>query len=247
MILRTAYVFLFFSLFVSASAQQATYPQSANARILEKSYQILDNLRETTYSLAPRINEPAGIYHTHCSALLTHILDSVAPHALSYLYLETGYDYPRAFSFYQTIIASESNSGSPWKHIASIHEALPGDILAWRVNENIEPNKNTGHVVILMETPKAQPDGSFTCRVFDAASLPHTNDSRPQGTHGVGVGEIRVLTDPSGVPIAYHWSNRQKKPRFKPMAIGRIHLCGSPLHSPSFVGPQCPLAHPPIH
>jgi len=236
-------VFLLFGLFVSASLGRATCPQLANSLILEKSHQILASIKETAYSLDPKIDESKGTYYTNCSALLSYILKSTTPHALPFLYVEPGYAYPRAFSFYQTIIDSTSLPLSPWQHIASIQDTYPGDILAWRINERIEPFKNTGHVVILLDFPREQPDGSFTCRVFDAASLPHANDTRPKGAEGIGVGEIRILADPSGVPLGYYWSHRQKKPRFKPMAIGRIHLSGFLLHSPSSVDLQCPLAH----
>jgi len=218
-------------------------PHPANAQIVEEAYRIFNNIQETSYSLSPQVDEDCGLYHTNCSALLNYILKIVAPHPLSWLYIEPTHSYPRAFSFYQTIMDSAPIPSSPWMHITSLHDAIPGDLLAWRVNETIEPNKNTGHVVILLDFPQKQPDGIFICKVFDAASLPHSNDSRPRGTNGVGIGEMRILADGAGVPMAYYWSYRQKKPRFKPMAIGRIRLSEFLLHSPSSEGPQCPAMH----
>jgi hypothetical protein len=49
----------------------------------------------------------------------------------------------------------------------------------------------------------------------------HAQDTRQQGESGIGVGVIRFIKDEIGAPVSFFWSDRSKKPKKLPIAIGR--------------------------
>ena len=85
-----------------------------------------------------------------------------------------------------------------------------GDIVAWRF-PFVEAHSDTGHVVILAETPKLDASGDFfTVRVYDSALETHFDDTRkpdgnpsPKGATGVGSEILNFKIDGAGRPLAY--------------------------------------------
>ncbi|MEA3434914.1 MAG: hypothetical protein U9R43_00510 [Thermodesulfobacteriota bacterium] len=117
--------------------------------------------------------------------------------------------------------ASEKGNCGVWQRIPRLLDAMPGDFIAWR--KLAVPKKgNSGHIVMIMEKPVEEKDGTVRIVVFDSSKSTHAKDSRPKGTSGVGIGTMWFSVDKTGAPVSYFWSSRKKKPKNLPIAIGRL-------------------------
>jgi hypothetical protein len=123
----------------------------------------------------------------------------------------------QSIGFYQAIIEDREN----WQLVSRITEAKPGDIIVWRDRE-IKPNRNTGHIVVVLESPKYIDENVVSVRVMDASSSIHDDDTRPTGGHGVGQGTMRFRVNERNEPTGTYWSSRQSEPKQKAIAIGRL-------------------------
>jgi hypothetical protein len=94
----------------------------------------------------------------------------------------------------------------------------------------VEPHEDTGHVVIIADTPTLDPSGDFfLLRVYDPAAEAHFDDicepegqPSPKGKTGVGSGLINFKVDGVGRPIAYLFAPPSTAEySYRPIAIGR--------------------------
>ncbi len=190
------------------------------ARVLAAAENVLKNLRETAYDHTPEVDEKAGRYRLDCSGLAAYLLRSAASWSLAAVPVGRGKSRPRAVDF-TAIFACARNTPVPgWEAVPRVVDALPGDFIAWR-REVLPEKGNTGHIVMILEKPVRESDGTVRVRIFDATTGPHGDDTRPEGTTGVGVGTMWFRVDARGRPVAYHWSTRHYKPRTEPIALGR--------------------------
>ncbi len=122
-------------------------------------------------------------------------------------------DRPRAFEYFNFFASLTPDSSGVWRRVDKLEDAGRGDIMAWRF-PTIERGEDTGHVVILAESPTRDPSGKFlVVRLYDSAAVAHFDDTRmpqgqpsPTGTTGVGSGLINMLVDGEGRPILLVWT-----------------------------------------
>jgi len=202
--------------------QIAASEKSASTRVLAQTGKVIANLKITRYSHRAEVNEKAGLYALDCSGLAFFLLQKAAPNALSSIPVEKGHIRPRAVMFYSVFsTASEKGGDRGWQRIPRLLDALPGDFIAWRLP--VIPEKgDTGHIVILIEKPVKEKDGTVRVVVFDSSKSCHAKDSRPEGTTGVGTGTMWFSADKIGAPVSFYWSSRKNKPTTVPIAIGRV-------------------------
>ena len=170
---------------------------------------IVNTLTQTDYQHKDKIDPATGVYVCDCNGFVAHVLKSVAPQNLTAVPLDTMpgsvESRPRAFEYYDFFASLTSKSTGGWSRINLLSDAGRGDVMAWR-HPTIERGQNTGHVVILAETPKLDASGAFyVARVYDSTEEAHFDDTRPspKGKKGVGSGFIHFKIDGVGHPIAY--------------------------------------------
>lgn len=195
--------------------------QSASPLVIAEAQQILLYFKSSRYSHKTIVDEEEGLYALDCSGLVHLILSRVAPKSLSKVPVDSGHARARAINYYNVFIkAPLSNSRSGWQRIPRLLDAEPGDFIAWR-KKKIPYQGSTGHIVIVYQKPIMAEDNTVRVVVLDSTRSNHAQDTRQQGESGIGVGIIRFITDEIGAPVSFFWSDRSKKPKKLPIAIGR--------------------------
>jgi hypothetical protein len=170
---------------------------------------VVDNLQQTDYQHTDNIDVDNGVYDCDCNGFVGFVLKNVAPAQYALVPKETNQSRPRAFKYYGFFASLTPESSGAWRRIDSLRHARRGDIIAWRF-PRIEKDQNTGHVLIVAETPTADDSGSFSVRVYDSAAEPHFDDTRGSGPGqfptGVGSGVINFVVDGAGRPTAYQFA-----------------------------------------
>ena len=191
---------------------------------------IVNTLTHTVYQHKDKIDPAFGVYDCDCNGFVAHVLKSVAPDNLTAIPINTeqpgpNETRPRAFEYYDFFASLTSKSTGAWSRINLLSDAGRGDVMAWR-HETIKRGENTGHVVILAETPTLDASGAFyVVRVYDFTEEAHFEDTRPspKGKTGVGSGFIHFKVDGAGRPIAYLFSPPlDKQFDYLEIAIGRL-------------------------
>ena len=190
---------------------------------------IVNTLTHTHYQHHDNIDPATGVYDCDCNGFVGFVLPAVAPQHFKLIPKETNQPRPRAFKYFNFFASLIPESTGSWRRIDLLTDARRGDIMAWRF-PTIEADENTGHVVIVAETPSLDPSGHFfVMRVYDSANEPHFEDTRepdgqpsPTGKTGVGSGFINVKVDGAGRPIAYLFAPpATAEYSYRPIAIGR--------------------------
>jgi hypothetical protein len=194
---------------------------------------IVNTLTQTDYQHVDKIDPASGVYDCDCNGFVAHVLRSKAPQNLAAIPIDTqpgsSESRPRAFEYYDFFASLTALSTGGWSRIDLLSEAGRGDVMAWRF-PTIKPGVDTGHVVILAETPKPDPSGEFyVVRVYDSAAEAHFEDTRlpggqpsPKGKTGVGSGFLHFKIDGDGHPIAYLFAPPPTAQySYRPIAIGR--------------------------
>ena len=193
-------------------------------KIALKAEDIVNTATHTVYQHKDHIDPQQGIYECDCNGFVEFVLKHTAKRHLEMIPKESTQPRPRAFEYFGFFASLLAASGGDWKRIEFLRDAGRGDIIAWRF-ATIEKHVNTGHVVILAETPKLDASGDFfTVRVYDSAAEPHFEDTRPSpaGKNGVGSGVINFKLDGDGRPIAYLFAPpATAQYAYRPIAIGR--------------------------
>jgi hypothetical protein len=190
---------------------------------------IVNTLTQTDYQHADKIDPATGVYDCDCNGFVGFVLPAVAPQHFALIPQETSQPRPRAFEYFDFFASLTPDSTGGWRRIDLLTDARRGDIMAWRF-PTIEPDENTGHVVIVAETPSLDPSGGFfVMRVYDSAAEAHFDDTRepggqpsPTGKTGVGSGFINFKVDGAGRPIAYLFAPPiTAEYSYRSIAIGR--------------------------
>jgi len=194
---------------------------AAASPVWKQAKQIQANLKTTKYNHKKTVNEEEGIYILDCSSLACYILSKAAPASLESVPVDPHYRHARAKNFCDTFLhASTNKSHNGWLRIVRVIDAEPGDFIAWK-KDPMPPKGDTGHVVMVLEKPVLESDGTVRVVVMDASKGRHANDTRKKGEDGVGSGTIWFKVDESGAPVAVHWSTRKRPPIPHPIGIGR--------------------------
>jgi hypothetical protein len=202
----------------TAAQQNAGVSSAALAQLASSE---IATLQETHYTHHGVIDHAAGIYDTDCSGFIDDLLQQIAPDAYGVVPVEHGYTGPRAYIFDRFFAALASSDDQPgWTAVTSLADAQPGDILAWEL-EPLTPDSDTGHVVVIAETPRANADGTYSVPVDDASLIKHADDSRVAGVGGVGSGTISFRVDGAGAPVAFQFDTHDQF-HSTSIAIGRL-------------------------
>src|ERR1700722_277104 len=197
--------------------------------IAAKAEEIVNTLTQTDYQHKDNIVPATGVYDCDCNGFVGFVLQSTAPNHLAKVTKETNQPRPRAFEYFTFFASLTPNSPGDWKRVDRLEDANRGDIIAWRF-PTLEPQKDTGHVVILAETPRLAATGDFfMVRIYDSAIEAHFDDTRkpggnpsPTGATGVGSGILNFKVDGAGRPLAYLFAPPlTAQYSYRTIAIGR--------------------------
>ncbi len=204
----------------AARAQQLP-GATASAALVALAAAEVQSVQETHYTHHSSIDHAAGIYDTDCSGFVDDLLRQVAPDAYSAIPVEAGWAEPRAYKFAEFFAALQTaGDEGGWTAVPYLSDAKPGDILAWSLAP-FTPGSDTGHVVVLAAAPQLNRDGSYSVPVYDASSILHAHDSRARGHGGVGSGNITIVVDAMGMPVAFQF-NLHDQVHTTLIAIGRL-------------------------
>ncbi len=194
---------------------------------------IVNTLTQTDYQHVDNIDPGTGVYDCDCNGFAAFILRAVALQNFQAIPIDTQVgsveSRPPAFEYYDFFASLTAQSPGGWSRVDLLTDAGRGDIMAWR-SPTIEVHVDTGHVVILAETPALDASGEFyVVRVYDSAAEAHFDDTRapdgqpsPKGPTGVGSGFINLKVDGEGRPIAYLFAPpADAQYSYRPIAIGR--------------------------
>lgn len=202
----------------TAVAQQVGEPGDALVSLAAVE---LASLTETHYTHHSHINHEQGVYDTDCSGFVDDLLEQIAPAQYAAVPVEAGHAKPRAFKFEEFFALLARGAQSPgWLPVVSLLDAQPGDILAWELLP-IEPDSDTGHVVVIAGSPVINADDTVSVPVIDASATPHDDDTRVDGVGGVGMGSISFRVDAGGAPTAFRFS-RHDHFHSTNISIGRL-------------------------
>jgi len=190
---------------------------------------IVNTLTQTDYQHVDNIDAATGVYDCDCNGFVGYVLSNSVPQNYTLVPKEAHQSRPRAFKYFDFFASRTPESSGGWRRVDRLRHARRGDVMAWRF-PTIEPDINTGHVMILAETPTLDPTGEFfVVRVYDSAAEAHFDDTRmpdgqpsPTGKTGVGSGFINVRVDGEGRPIGYLFAPpTDAEYSYRPIAIGR--------------------------
>jgi hypothetical protein len=200
--------------------------------IAARAESIVNTLTQTNYQHVDKINADTGVYDCDCNGFVSFVLSNTAPQQYALIPKEAHHSRPRAFNYFNYFASLTPESSAGWRRVDRLEDARRGDVMAWRF-PTIRPHIDTGHVMILAESPRLDPSREFfVVRIYDSAAKAHFNDTRmpdghasPTGTTGVGSGFINLRFDGEGRPIAYLFAPpADAEYSYRPIAIGRAEL-----------------------
>ncbi len=203
--------------------------------VLAKAQTILDRADSSHYqhNSVPAgdqvsVKDGACACNNDCSGFVSYLLNAVSPDHYRQIHdLEPDHNYPQAkiyTQFFRSLNAASAQGG--WQLINSLNELRPGDLIAW---QKPSATGNTGHVMIVAETPRAFESCYLTggglvryapIEVIDSSSVRHfPPEELPPLAHqtqrdGVGKGYVRIIVDDRDQPIGYwegtYWGEGEK-------------------------------------
>jgi hypothetical protein len=186
---------------------------------------VVNSLKHTDYQHVEKVDVDRGVYDCDCNAFLSFLLLRTAPEHYQLIPKETTQLRPRAFEYYLYFHSLTSKSTVGWHRINFMRDVRRGDIVAWQLSPEIKKGVDTGHVLVLAETPTENSDGTFKVRIYDSAAKPHFEDTRGTGPGqfptGVGSGFLNFKVDAEGRPTEFQFSPGHGFEKF-PIAIGRL-------------------------
>jgi hypothetical protein len=194
--------------------------ETPEAKVLAEARRIVADAKESHYQHETHVDQAAGIYDVDCSGFLCVILKDVLPKHYEAVPAGKGHARPLALQFYEFFTAAGEKGDKGWKEIKQLKHAKPGDVLVWRLEEQVK-GKDTGHVMIVDEAPVEDGKGIYRVVVLDSNLSPHADDTRKEGQTGVGKGTMWFVVDEEGKPVGYHWKLKNGKLHDMQIAIGR--------------------------
>jgi hypothetical protein len=205
-----------------AAAYPEVMSQPACERVTFKARQILENMSQSRYEHRTKVDEEKGLYELDCSGLVGFILGNVAPEQLRAIPTNWYAYRPQAECFQQVFAEAPEEGGKDgWVRVVSLLDARPGDFIAWSYRGH-SIWENTGHIMMVLETPTLEENSIARVRVMDSSSGKHADDSRGSGQNGVGTGTMWFTLDKSGAPVAIHWWKKGEARANPDISIGRV-------------------------
>lgn len=232
-------------------AEDASTEQKPGSKFAARVEGLLSSMKETEYQHTTAIDEKNGSVKCDCSGLVGFMLRQECPEAyLSVRGQESPWrKRPLAVTYYETFVAAGQDGGQsgPWQQVKSLMDAVPGDVLAWR-KKTVVRGSTTGHTCMIAGRPQMQADGTVRVRLIDSTRSIHADDTRPDGTTGLGAGFKSFLVNEDGEPTGYFVGKRRVKVA---IAVGRIVSPNSKAATPpaakskdrTFVGMNIVAAH----
>lgn len=190
------------------------------AQIVGQARRMLAAFPTSSYSHTTKIDLQQGVCEVDCSGFVAAVLAEVSPQHLAVIPLrKAGRKRPLAEDFYAAFAAADQGRIAGWQAV-QVHLARPGDVIAWWKEEH-KKGENTGHVMIIAESPVLEEPGKWRIRILDSTATPHASDTRPAGATGLGSGVIWLDVGSDGRILGYHWKSAKGKLNEHPVAIGR--------------------------
>jgi hypothetical protein len=194
-------------------------PQSEN--LGDAAERLLSEMRETHYQHRMHADKSRGAYDMDCSGFVDYLLQQIAPAQFVTLRIEPGHTRPRAAMYFDLFTRLNESPLPGWEPVPKLGEARRGDIIAWQLATSTYEAGDTGHVVIVAAAPVEQTNNLYRVEVYDSSVIHHDEDSRPEGTNGVGEGVISFRVNASGKPVGFQFNSRAHY-HGEPIAIGRL-------------------------
>lgn len=189
---------------------------------LEIARQLVRDLQQdaliNTYGSNPtfiRWGKPTREARTVCATFVTRVFERAYGWKKEDIQSWLGANGADASDWY-TVIVHENG----FRHLRSIHDLRPGDVLAIKYNDD---SKDTGHIMIvdiepqrITSTPPLEPGTEqYGVEVINSSASGHgPADSRhkPDGgfTGGIGKGTFRLYANREGRIVGYAWSDTKK-------------------------------------
>jgi|tagenome__1003787_1003787.scaffolds.fasta_scaffold20793921_1 hypothetical protein len=194
---------------------------AATGSVHEEAVRILNSIHTTKYQHKPDIDEKKGAYYCDCSGFVGYVLSRTVGKEDGKGPLHNGRKWPTAMEYEKFFAAATINAAGDgrWQHIDWLTDARPGDVIAWR-HEKPKAG-NTGHVVIVDQTPIVEKDGVVRVAVIDSTTLPSIDLTGDKGKTGIGRRTMWFTVDKDGRPHGYIRGSRKAKPKVEAIAIGR--------------------------
>ncbi len=183
--------------------------------------QLISGMRETHYQHKTHADRASGDYDMDCSGFVDYLLKHLAPAQFAQVGVEPGHARPRAAMYFQLFNRLRASPLPGWEAVPKLHDARRGDIIAWQLTASTQVPGDTGHVVIVAAPPVEQTDGSCRVEIYDSSVIHHDDDSRPEGTNGIGKGVITIRVDGQGEAVGFQFNSLAHFHR-EPIAIGRL-------------------------
>ncbi|HEX4356879.1 MAG TPA: hypothetical protein VH141_05130 [Pseudonocardia sp.] len=207
----------------------------ASTALLSQVRAELAAMRRTGYQHTTDVRPATGEYYYDCSGLLDYALARSAPADLEALPITTSVrPLAEDFEHHLTAVAQGGVQGSaqgsvqgsadgPWQPVRAASELRPGDVVSW-LKPPTSTSTNTGHVMVVDQAATRNParPTEWLVKVIDSTTGPHAQDSRSQGTDGLGTGTIGLQVDDSGAPTGFYWQGGvTAQPTLTQIALGR--------------------------
>jgi hypothetical protein len=192
-----------------------------NENLGDAAERLLSETRETHYQHRTHFDRAAGVYDLDCSGFVDYLLKRIAPAQFAQLRVEPGHQRPRAAMYFELFDGLRKSSLAGWEAVPKLGDARRGDMLAWQLAASTQEPGDTGHVVIVAAPPVEQTNGLYRVEVYDSSGIHHDDDSRPEGTSGVGKGVIIFKVDAGGAPVGFQF-NSHAHFHTEAIAIGRL-------------------------
>jgi hypothetical protein len=196
------------------------WPESpVHTTLADAAQDLLAKVKETHYQHKTHVDTGLGIYDMDCSGFVDFLLKRFAPDQFAQVPIESGHARPRAATYYQFLHGLAQTPMPGWTTVHKLADAQPGDIIAWELTA--AAREDTGHVVIVAAAPVQTSFELYRVSVYDSSEIRHDEDTRPEGTSGVGKGTIIFRVNSEGEPMAFRF-NSQGHFHQEPIAIGRL-------------------------
>ncbi len=199
---------------------------AAGAAFLAEVERELRIVKRSTYTHHAQVDERSGTFDFDCSGFLDYALSRATPDALAAV--QTGTPRRPRSSDYVTFLAKLPPGGTSgrWQRLGRVQDLVAGDVVVW-LKPAESRSTNTGHTMIVRAAPAADPNrpSAFFVAIIDSTEHPHGVADARAGLHrtGLGQGEIVLVADDQGAPIAYRWSREKTRDKATTIALGRLH------------------------
>jgi hypothetical protein len=194
---------------------------AATREVHEEAVRIVNSVKLTQYRHRTDIDEKKGAYYCDCSGFVGYVLNRTVAKDDGKGPFRDGRKRPLARDYEKGFAKAPAWTvgKGQWQQIVYLTDARPGDVIAWR-HETPKPN-NTGHVVIVDQTPIVEQGGLVRVVVIDSTTLPSSDITKEKGKTGIGRRTMWFNVDRDGRAVGYVRGTRTSKPKMEPISVGR--------------------------